>query len=258
MAAVSLDVTDTVATATLNRPDAMNGISEEVLDGLDRVIAAVGQDSSIKALIVTGAGDTFCVGLDIGLLGRAFAEPAYFRTVLERYKDILLALEALPVPVIAAVNGLARAGGFELILACDLVLVAEEARIADHHLSFGIVPGGGATQRAPRKLGHQRARHLIFTAGWLRGVEAVGYGLALRAVPREHLMDEANELAATFKARSRAALAATKAAMNEGGDLPLERALDVELDHFMRYLETDPSASEGYRAFIEKRDPVWP
>src|SRR5687768_13796546 len=135
METVSLTVTDRVATATLNRPDAMNAIDEAVLGGLAAVIERVREDSSIKALIVTGAGDAFCVGLDIGLLGRAFAEPPYFEDVLRRLKDLLRSLESLPVPVIAAVNGLARAGGFELLLACDLVLVANEARIGDNHMA---------------------------------------------------------------------------------------------------------------------------
>jgi enoyl-CoA hydratase/carnithine racemase len=258
MSVVSLDVTDRIAVATLNRPEAMNGISEQLLDDLENVVARVEDDQTIKALIVTGAGESFCVGLDIGLLGRAFAEPDYFRQTLERLKRLLLDLEALPVPVIAAVNGLARAGGFEMILACDLVFVAEEARIADHHLSFGIMPGGGATQRAPRKLGAQKARELIFTAGWLRGVEAVTYGLALRAFPRERLMEEVLAFAQVFKDRSRPVLAATKTAMAAGAALPLEDALDLEIEHFIRYLTTEPTASEGYLAFIEKRDPVWP
>lgn len=255
---VLLDVRERVAYLTLNRPDAMNAIDEGVLEALPEALAHAADDENAKALVVSGAGDAFCVGLDIDLLGRAFANASYFRDVLERFKRILLDVEALPLPVIAAVNGLARAGGFELILACDLVIAAEEARVADHHLSFGIPPGGGATQRAPRKLGVQRARELIFTARWLSGREAAEIGLALRAVPRVSLAAAVEELVSAFRGRSRAALAATKAAMREGAALPLERALDVEIETFMRYLAEEPTTTEGYRAYIEGRKPSWP
>jgi len=258
MDAVSLTVTDRVAIATLTRPHAMNALDEAMLDELSAMVARVREDRAIKALIVTGSGDAFCVGLDIDLLGRAFAEHDYFGSVLARYHRVLCDLEALPVPVIAAVNGTARAGGFELILACDLVLVAHEARIADNHLAFGIMPGGGATQRAPRKLGEQRARELIFTGRWLGGVEAVVYGIALRAVPGVDLMAEAIELASVFADRSRASLAATKAAMSAGAHLPLDQALDLEREHFMRFLADEPTAAEGYQAFVSGRAPVWP
>jgi enoyl-CoA hydratase/carnithine racemase len=257
MGSVLLDVRDRIAYCTLNRPGASNAIDESMLSGLARAAASVAKDEDVKALVIEGAGAAFCIGLDIGLLGRAFDDHPYFRDVLGRFKRVLLDIEALPVPVVASVNGTARAGGFELMLACDLVLVAGDARVADHHLAFGIVPGGGATQRAPRKIGDQRARELIYSARWLTGDEAVDAGLALRAVPRARLDDAVEELVSSFRARSRAALAATKAAMNEGASLPLDRALDVELEHFMRFLAR-PGSDEGYRAYVEKRAPEWP
>jgi enoyl-CoA hydratase/carnithine racemase len=241
-----------VAYLTLQRPAALNAIDEPMLAALER------DDEQVKALVVTGAGDVFCVGLDVQLLERGFADHEYFRGVLERFRRLLLDVEALPFPVIAAVNGLARAGGFEFALACDLVLIADEARVADHHMSFGIVPGGGATQRAARKLGDQRARELIFTARWVAGPEAVDIGLALRSVPRAQLASAAEELTSVFRSRSRPCLAATKQAMNEGRELPLEAALDVELTHFFRYLDEVPSSDEGFVAYRENREPRWP
>lgn len=251
------EVRERIAHVTLDRPAALNGIDEAMLRALPDVLARVRDDASVKALVIAGAGDAFCVGLDIGLLGRAFEDPDYFRDVVERLKGIFLDLEALPVPVVAAVNGLARAGGFELTLASDLVIVAEEARIGDTHLAFGIVPGGGATVRAPRKLGHQRARELLLSGRWMTGTEAAEVGLALRAVPRASLEAAVEELVAPFRRLSRAALGATKAAMNEAMDLPTAAALDAELDHFIRFLKDEPSANEGYRASVEKRDPHW-
>jgi putative hydratase len=258
MSAVTYETRDRIGTLTLNRPQAMNAIDEEVLSLLAALVPRVAAEDDVKALVVTGAGDAFCVGLDLKLLERAFGDPAYFRDVLERLKKLLLEIESLPVPVVAAVNGTTRAGGFELMLACDLVLVADEARVGDTHLAYGIVPGGGATQRLPRRIGHQRARELIFTGRWLTGPEAVAVGLALRSVPRAQLPDAVSELVATFRDRSRPALAATKAAMVAGATLPLGEALDAEIDHFMRYLEQEPTSSEGFRAFVERRDPRWP
>lgn len=229
-----------------------------MLAALPDPLRRVREDPDVKALVISGAGDAFCIGLDIDLLGRAFDDPAYFKDVLERLKRILIDIESLPVPVVAAVNGLTRAGGFELLLACDMAIAASEARIADHHLAFGIMPGGGATQRAPRKIGDQAARELIFTARWLTGDQAAECGLVLRAVPAARLAGEVEDLVSVFRGRSRAALAATKAAMNEGRALPLTQALDVETDVFMRYLTTDPDAAEGFRAYESGRDPVWP
>jgi enoyl-CoA hydratase/carnithine racemase len=236
MSAVVYEVRDRIGILTLNRPSALNAIDEEVLGALGELVKDAAADEDVKA----------------------FSEPAYFRDVLERFKTLLLGIESLPLPVVAAVNGTTRAGGFEIMLACDLVLVADEARIGDTHLAYGIVPGGGATQRLPRRIGHQRARELIFSGRWLDGPEAVALGLALRSVPRSDLPKAVEDLVATFRDRSRPALAATKAAMVAGASLPLAEALDVEIEHFMRYLEDEPTSGEGFRAFGERREPRWP
>ncbi|MGH3115149.1 MAG: enoyl-CoA hydratase/isomerase family protein, partial [Gaiellaceae bacterium] len=222
MSAVEYEVRDRIGYARLNRPRALNAIDEEVLAALAGLVETVAGDEDVKAFVLTGTGDAFCVGLDLGLLERAFADTAYFRDVLVRLKDLLLGLEALPMPVVAAVNGTTRAGGFEIMLACDLVLVADEARIGDTHLAYGIVPGGGATQRLPRLVGMQRARDLIYTGRWIDGCEAVEAGLALRSVPSAGLDTAVEELVGVFRNRSRAALAATKTAMRQGVTPALE------------------------------------
>lgn len=255
--AVKIEVRNRVVYATLSRPDALNGITPEVMDGLEAAMAAVRADATVKALVITGAGKAFSVGLDIELLHKAFADLSIFEATVRRLHQVLNDLEALDVPVIAAVNGLTRAGGFELMLACDLVIAAAEARIGDTHLSFGIVPGAGASQRLPRRVGHQRARELILTGRWLTGTEAATIGLALRAAPSDQLEAEVEALLDQLRPLSRPCLSATKRAMVEGQDLPLAEALDVELGHFLRFLAEVPDADEGYRAFVEKRDPEW-
>ena len=255
---VDFEVRDRIAYATLNRPSALNAIDEAVLGDLAALLPRVAADREVKAIVFTGAGDHFSVGLDLGLLSKAFGDTAYFRDVLERFKTILLGIESLPVPAIAALNGLARAGGLELALACDLILIADEVKVGDTHLAYGIVPGGGATQRLPRAIGRQRARDLILTGRWIQGEEAAAIGLALRSVPREELDDAVEELCARFRRLSRATLGATKAAIVEGESLPLASALDLEIDHFIRYLDEEPTSREGFQASLERRDPVWP
>jgi enoyl-CoA hydratase/carnithine racemase len=248
---------DRVIYVTLDRPAALNAISDAMVEELDRVLTEVEADQTIRALVLTGRGEVFCVGMDLACLDRGFRDHAYFRRFLERLNTVLLRMEALPVPVIAAVNGLARAGGFEMILASDLAIAADEARIGDNHTQFGVMPGGGATQRAPRRVGAQRARELILTARWLDGRGAAEYGLVLRSVPRAELTAAVEELVGQFRNKSRACLAAAKAAMNDGASLGIADGIRLEIDRFFTYLEQSPDATEGFTAYREKRSPRW-
>ena len=241
----------------LDRPGALNAIDDAVVERLDDVLARIERDDTVRALVVTGTGETFCVGMDLACLERGFRDHAYFRSFLERLAAMLLRMEALPVPVIAAVNGLTRAGGFEIVLASDLVLIANEARIADDHGRFAVLPGGGSTQRAPRKLGWQRAADLILTARWIEGPGAVEYGIALRSVPRAELSAAVEDLVDRLRGKSRAFLGAAKAAMRDGTALPLEDAVRLEIDRFIQHLERSPDALEGFTAYREKRPPRW-
>ena len=248
---------DRVAYVTLDRPAALNAIDDAMVDGLDRVLADVEADHAIRALVLTGGGEVFCVGMDLACLDRGFRDHAYFRRFLERLNAVFLRMEALPVPVVTAVNGLARAGGFEIILASDLAIAADEARIGDNHTQFGVMPGGGATQRAPRRMGAQRARELILTARWVDGRGAADCGLVLRSVPRAELAAAVEELVGQLRNKSRACLAATKAAMNDGAELGIADGIRLEMDRFFAYLERSPDATEGFTAYRERRSPRW-
>lgn len=246
-----------VTYVTLNRPEALNGISQQMVEDLAALIGDVTADQSVKAVVITGAGRAFCVGADIDVLTRGFEEYDFLESYLRRLNKLLLDLEALEVPVIAAVNGLARAGGYEIALACDLVIVADEAQIGDNHTQFGVIPGGGATQRAPRKLGDQRAKELIWTARWLDGKQAVDLGMALRSVPKSELSDAVEELLDQLRNKSRPCLAAVKRAIQQGEQLPISEAIDAEIEVFMHYVRTSPDAREGFTAYLEKRTPAW-
>lgn len=258
MTDVRVDVDAQVMRVTLDGPASMNSLTPGVLAGLEAALDAAEASTSLRALVLRGVGKAFSVGMDIDFLGDCFADPfGVFLPFIRRYHEVLDRLEALPVPSIAAVNGLARAGGFELLLACDFVIAADEARVADTHRDFGVVPGAGAAVRAARKLGDQKARALLLAGRWLTGAEMTQWGLALTNVPLARLDEEVQRLAGQLCGRSRPVTAAVKQVLNATPDLPLAEALRLERELFARFVESVPDADEGYRAYVEKRAPHW-
>lgn len=195
------------------------------------------------------------MGADINVIEAGLADPRELRRFLEGLGVMLQRIEALDLPTIAAVNGLTRAGGFELLLACDIAIATDEAKIGDYHTPFGAMPGGGATQRAPRRVGVQRAFELIYTGRWLTGKEAEEYGIVLKSVPATALSETIDDLVGQLKDKSRDCLGYVKRAMREGLDLPLADGLRLEMDLLMEYLESSPDFREGVSAYREGRSP---
>jgi enoyl-CoA hydratase/carnithine racemase len=258
MTRVRTETTGQVLHLTLDGPGSMNSLTPEVLDGFEAALAEAEASRSLRALVIRGTGTAFCVGMDIDFLGECWADPfGVFLPFIRRYHEVLDRLEDLPVPSIAAVNGLARAGGFELLLACDFVIAAEEARVADTHRAFGVVPGAGAAVRAARKLGDQKARALLLAGRWLTGTEMTEWGLSLATVPLARLDEEVGRLTADLCGRSRPVTAAVKRVLNATPDLSRPEALRLERELFARFLEEVPDAAEGFRAYVEKREPHW-
>lgn len=249
---------DRVAYATFTRPERENSLSEQVLDDLNSVVARVQEDHNLRTLVLSGKGETFSVGLDSELLATAFNDLEYYEHVLTRVAATCLSMEALDVPVIAAINGTARGAGFELALACDLIVIAEEALIGDGRGVHGRVPGGGATIRLPRHVGVQRAREIIYSARLMPGAEAAAIGLALRSVPSRELEGAVEELAANFTNKSRRALSTAKRQINGGLGLDTPSGVEHERGEFIKYLrEHQSEAIEGFRAEREQRPPSW-
>jgi enoyl-CoA hydratase/carnithine racemase len=249
---------DRVAYATFTRPEQENSLSEQVLDDLNSVVARVQEDHNLRTLVLSGTGETFSIGLDPELLATAFNDLEYYEHVLTRVAATCLSMEALDVPVIAAINGTARGAGFELALACDLIVIAEEALIGDGRGVHGRVPGGGATIRLPRNVGVQRAREIIYSARLMPGAEAAAIGLALRSVPSGELDGAVEELAASFTNKSRRALATAKRQINGGLGLDTPSGVEHERSEFIKYLrEQESDAIEGFRAEREQRPPSW-
>jgi len=260
---LEFEVRDRVAYVKFTTPESLNSISEARIEDLEQVVAQVKSDQNIRALTITGSGRAFCVGLDLALLERAFGDirdsgdVSYFEKTVRRLQQVLLDLEALPVAVVAAVNGYARAGGFELALACDFILIANEAKIGDRHTNLGLLPGGGCSQRLPRRVGEQRAKELLLIAQWLSGQQAVEYGLALRSVPLAELPDAVEQMMKELRHRPRECTAGIKRAMHAARTLDIAQAVEFEVKIFVEYMGKLPYGREGYEASLAGRTPNW-
>ncbi len=248
---LEVDRRDKVMVVTFDTPERLNSITEDRLTDLEALLDEVEVDETLHALAFTGRGRAFCVGLDLDLLKRAFDDVAYFETVVRRLNGILLRIEALPFATIAAVNGYARAGGFELAIACDLLLIGEGASVGDNHAHVGVMPGGGSTQRLPRMVGSQRAKELIWSARWLTAEEAVAMGLALEAVPDDGLDARLDEWLDMLASRPRPLLSATKRAVAAADRLETAAGVEYEIQAFVDYLTHYPDARDGFRRSID-------
>ncbi len=247
---------------TINRPEHLNALTPEVVAGINVACDRIDKDHTLRALVITGApgskAETFSVGMDINFLSKCFADiDGVFVPFLTSVHEMLLRLESLPVPVIAAVNGFARAGGFEILLSADIVVIAEEARIGDLHLSNGVPPGGGASFRSISKMGRIRAKSLLLMAEKLSGAEAVIAGLATYSVPRAELVDKVNWVVDSIKKSPRNVIAVTKKMFVATDGKSSAESWRIEMELIRDFLLNDPKASEGFNAFREKRSPEW-
>jgi enoyl-CoA hydratase/carnithine racemase len=220
-------VEERIGQLVLNRPEAMNAITVELACGLERALLELADD--VDVIVVRGAGGNFSVGGDFTQLEGLRAEgEAAMAELFAAFGRACATIAKLAVPVVAAVEGCALAGGFELMLACDVALVRDDAWIADHHANFGVVPGGGSTQRLPRLVGRQRALGLILTGDRLSGAEAVAWGLACRSVPAAEFEAAVAELAVRLAGRDRESQAQIKRLVHEGLELRLAEGLARE------------------------------
>lgn len=247
----------TAVVATLNRPEQLNAIDWVSLKALDAALDVVAARDDVCCLLVTGAGRAFSAGGDLKSYVALQRDAEAFPRFVADVHRVFGRLRDLRVPTVALVNGVAAAGGLELLINCDLVLAADTARIGDAHLNFGQMGGGGVLSILPRTIGLQRAAEMIFTGRFLSAAEAVAYGLVLRAVPAADLLAEGLALAASFAAKSPLALANAKAVLQglfrTNGDLG--SALRFERERNVYYCLTSADAREGLEAFGERRPP---
>ena len=216
MPLVTLDRDGTVAMVTLNRPDAMNALSAALRAELAATLVELEADVSIHAIILTGAGDrAFTAGLDLKELG-ADTSNLGDANATDAQRNPVKAIERCSKPVIGAINGVAITGGFELALACDVLIASTKARFADTHARVGILPGWGLSQKLSRLIGIYRARELSFTGNFLDAQTACDWGLVNRVVAPEDLLPTARALAADMASIDPAMLKAYKALINQG------------------------------------------
>ena len=249
------EVADGICTLTLNRPDAMNALNGPLVDSLWHAFWALNARDDVRVVILTAAGDrAFCVGAD--LKERSRMSESDVRQRLRSYRGTFRAIETLNKPVICAINGWALGGGLELALACDLRIVAQEAKVGLTELRLGVIPGAGGTQRLPRLVGAARAKELIFGAERLGADDAVRLGVVNRVAPRAELLDRTREWAREIAKAAPIALSQAKIAIASGLETDLETGLELEAQAYAVTIPTEDRL-EGLAAFAEKRDPVW-
>jgi enoyl-CoA hydratase/carnithine racemase len=236
---------DGVALVELRNPP-LNALSRAVLAELATAAGTVARDSTLKSVVIAGAGKAFAAGADIG----EFDDDATARDIGEHFRRAFDAIAAIPRPVIAALHGVALGGGLELALACDLRIAAETARLGQPEILLGVVPGAGATQRLPRLIGPARAKELIWSGRQVKAEEALVIGLVDRVVPPDELRERALEWAAVFADGAVVAMGLAKRAIDVGIDRDLASGLDLEADAFAEVFETD-DATIGVQSFRE-------
>ncbi|MGE3635964.1 MAG: enoyl-CoA hydratase/isomerase family protein [Sandaracinaceae bacterium] len=241
-----------VVTLTINRPDKLNALSVELLAALRGEIERLGGDRNARCLVITGAGKAFVAGADIAQM-ESFG-PDEAREFSRRGHDVLAGLEALPIPVIAAVNGFALGGGCELALACDFIHASVKARFGQPEVRLGVVPGFGGTQRLARRVGVAHARELVYSGQVIGADEALRIGLVNRVHEAEQLLDAVNGLAAQIAKMGPLAVAAAKRVIRDGEGRTLPEANALEIEAFAGCFAT-ADQKEGMSAVLEKRDP---
>jgi enoyl-CoA hydratase len=243
----------------LQRPAAMNAISADLLDELNVALDEIESDESIRVVVLTGTGRAFCAGADLKALGNAAGEVdpskvvefvAYAGRTIER-------LAALAQPVIAGVNGLALAGGLELLLASDIVVASSAARIGDAHANYGLIPGAGGSARLARAVGSQMAKYLAFTGDHFPPSSPVLAGLVSEIVDPDDLDNRLAELANSLADKSPLGLRRMKRLINDAPDQSLADALAAE-QHALGEQCRSEDFAEGIAAFAARRTPVYP
>ena len=244
-----------VATVVLDRPKVLNALNAATFAELDAAFEELGADDDVRVVLLTGAGErAFAAGADIRELDAV--GPGEGEKFALRGQAVFRKIETLGKPVIACVRGFALGGGCELAMACTLRIAAEDAKFGQPEVKLGVIPGYGGTQRLPRLVGRGTALKLLMTGAVIDAREALRIGLVDEVVPAAELMTRAEALAEEIAAQTPGAVAEVIRVVDEGLDLPLEKALGLEAEAFGKLCDTGDKA-EGTRAFLEKRRAEW-
>jgi enoyl-CoA hydratase/carnithine racemase len=229
-------IADSTGQITLNRPERMNAVTTELARQLEDALIQMSADPRVNVIVIRGSGGNFCAGGDVAEVERLrSAGPEALRTLFEAFRRACDVISTIDVPVVAAVEGVAMAGGFELMQAADIVIVSDDAKIADSHINFGMIPGGGSTQRLPRLVGRQIASGLLLSGDRVSGLEAVRLGLAYRSFAPSDFDAGVRDFAAQLASRDRAAVTRIKKLVG-GAHQPLAQGLDDEITAVVEHI----------------------
>jgi len=238
---------DGVGHITLNRPERMNAITTELAGQLEHALTELSGEPTVNVIVIRGAGQNFCAGGDVAEVERLrSAGPERLRTLFDAFRRACDVIGTVDVPVVAAVEGVAMAGGFELMQAADIVLISDDAKIADSHINFGMVPGGGSTQRLPRLVGRQIALGLLLSGDCLSGPDAVRLGLAYRSFAPHDFEAGVRDFVTQLAGRDRAAVIRIKKLVVGAQQQSLAHGLDDEIAAVVRHI-TDHGVNEFRR-----------
>jgi enoyl-CoA hydratase/carnithine racemase len=264
LASVAVDRVDVgggpaLGLVTLSRPGEMNPLDWDTVRELGRALDALAAEPAIRVIAITGAGRAFSAGGDMKKYPALQRDAQDFPQFLADIHDVFQRIAQYPKPVVALVNGIAVAGGIELVLFCDFAFMAESARIGDAHLRFGQMGGGGVLTMLPRVVGPARARELIVTGRLLTAQEAMAWGLVSRVVADGELVAAATELTRDVMQKSPLAVGQAKRTLNAAffSGTGVEAGLRLEREVTARYCLTSADAAEGLEAFSAKRAPQW-
>lgn len=252
---ILLDITDGIATITFNRPKELNAVDPLTLKEFSQAIDAVGNENSVRVLILTGEGSkSFVAGADISVM--VDLSPLELRAFSNQAHEVMFQLESLPVPVIACVNGYALGGGCEIALACDFIYASTQAKFGQPEITIGLIPGWGGTQRLSRIVGKGTAKEMCLTGEMIDAQKAQDLGIVTRVFPAEDLYAETLKTATKIASMGRFATRAVKQCIDKGFDADLRIACSIEADAF-GYCVATADGKEGMTAFLEKRKPVF-
>jgi enoyl-CoA hydratase/carnithine racemase len=230
-------IADGIARVTLNRPERMNAVTTELARQLEDALREISRDPAVNVVVIRGAGKNFCAGGDVAEVeSLRSAGPQALRTLFDAFRQACDVIATIEVPVVAAVEGIAMAGGFELMQAADIVVVSDDAKIADNHINFGMIPGGGSTQRLPRLVGRQMALGLLLSGDRLSGLGAVRLGLAYRSFAPQDFDAGADQFASELAGRDRNAVVAIKKLVGGARPEPPAQGLGDEISAVVAHI----------------------
>jgi enoyl-CoA hydratase len=253
MSVVTVERAGSVAIITLNRPEKLNALNQELLQTMFEQVVTLDRDAGVLAAVLTGAGDkAFAAGADIAAMAQMTTAQA--KAFSDLGHALLERMEAAHFPIVGAVNGFALGGGCEVALACDFLYASDTAKFAQPEVNLGVIPGFGGTQRLARRVGLARAMELCLTGDTVRAEDALRMGLVNAVFPKDELLPKARAVAEKIAAKGPVAIAQCKRVIRRGADAALPVANELEAQAFASLFGT-ADQKEGMSAFLEKRPP---